>query len=117
MYIFGPFLQRDPGAHDGSGKRIANSSSSRLALAAFVLPNRPIDPRTPIASFAVPLEALESAAGLNLFPAVVDGPKKEAGARVESHDVSFGLGPSTYSYRISKRETFRKIRSAVVALQ
>ena len=33
------------------------------ALGAFVMPNAPIDPETPLSAFAVPLDALESAAG------------------------------------------------------
>ncbi len=32
-------------------------------MGAFVMPNGPIDPETPLASFAVPLGALEEVAG------------------------------------------------------
>lgn len=35
---------------------------------AFVLPNAPINPETPLAAFTVPLSALEEAAGVNFFP-------------------------------------------------
>lgn len=35
----------------------------RAAVGAFVMPNSPIDPETPLASFAVPLGALEEVAG------------------------------------------------------
>jgi DNA/RNA endonuclease G (NUC1) len=35
----------------------------RAAVGAFVMPNAPIDPQTPVSAYAVPLEALESVAG------------------------------------------------------
>ena len=37
-------------------------------VGAFVMPNAPIPAGTPLASFAVPLEALEQVAGLIFFP-------------------------------------------------
>lgn len=44
-----------------------NSSGShgrhQAAVGAFVMPNAPIDPQTPVTAFAVPLEALETVAG------------------------------------------------------
>jgi hypothetical protein len=34
-----------------------------MAVAAFVMPNAPIDPKTPLSAFVVPLEPLEAVAG------------------------------------------------------
>jgi endonuclease G len=47
-----------------------NSTDSRetSVFGAFVLPNSPINPATPLAAFTVPLSALEEAAGVNFFP-------------------------------------------------
>eukprot|EP00879_Flechtneria_rotunda_P033690 GHRR01037364.1.p1 GENE.GHRR01037364.1~~GHRR01037364.1.p1 ORF type:complete len:235 (+),score=39.26 GHRR01037364.1:187-891(+) len=53
---------------------LAENSSSRhgthqAAVGAFVMPNAPIDPQTPVTAFAVPLEALESVSGVcNTLP-------------------------------------------------
>ena len=41
--------------------------SARVSAAAFVLPNAPIPPETPLETFAVPLAKLEAAAGLTFF--------------------------------------------------
>jgi endonuclease G len=46
-------------AENSSGKH----GDHRAAVGAFVMPNAPIDPQTPVTAFAVPLEALESVAG------------------------------------------------------
>lgn len=46
-------------AENSSGKHGQHSA----AVGAFVMPNAPIDPQTPVTAFAVPLEALESVAG------------------------------------------------------
>lgn len=40
----------------------------QTVVGAFVMPNAPIEPDMPLTSFAVPLEALESASGLRFFP-------------------------------------------------
>lgn len=40
---------------------------SRTGVAAFVMPNAIIDPKTPLSAFVVPLEALEAAAGKGLM--------------------------------------------------
>lgn len=40
------------------------SLGPQVAIGAFVMPNKPIDPNAPLTSFAVPLERLESVAGL-----------------------------------------------------
>lgn len=39
------------------------SGGKRAAVGAFVMPNQPIDPDTPLASFAVPISSLEEVAG------------------------------------------------------
>lgn len=41
------------------------------------MPNAPIPPDLPLTSFAVPLEALESAAGLHFFPGLISHQKRE----------------------------------------
>ncbi|PRW44603.1 mitochondrial nuclease [Chlorella sorokiniana] len=50
----------------------------RAAVGAFVMPNSPIDPETPLASFAVPLGALEEVAGLKFFPGYLSDSRREA---------------------------------------
>ena len=50
------------------GARDARKTAlSPTVAAAFVLPNAPIPPETPLETFAVPLAELEAAAGLNFF--------------------------------------------------
>ncbi len=44
---------------DGRGE----GGGGRVGVGAFVMPNAPIDPRIPLAAFAVPLEPLEALAG------------------------------------------------------
>ncbi len=44
-------------------KTAASSGDNRTGVAAFVMPNAPIDPKTPLSAFVVPLEALEAASG------------------------------------------------------
>ena len=46
-------------ADNGSGKHGPHSA----AVGAFVMPNSPIDPGTPLTAFAVPLDALEAVSG------------------------------------------------------
>ena len=46
----------------------SSRSAPRAIVGAFVMPNRPIDPTTPLAAFAVPLSALEEVAGTHFFP-------------------------------------------------
>jgi DNA/RNA endonuclease G (NUC1) len=50
-----------------SEKRSPSKRSARVSAAAFVLPNAPIPPETPLETFAVPLAKLEAAAGLTFF--------------------------------------------------
>jgi endonuclease G, mitochondrial len=47
-------------------------------LGAFVLPNTPIDPKTPLASFAVPVSALEEVVGISFFPKFLEKEKRLA---------------------------------------
>ncbi|KAG8889157.1 nuclease [Tulasnella sp. 332] len=52
-------------------------SIQELSLGAFVLPNAPIADNTPLTSFAVPVEAVERAAGLTLFSDAVKNSSKQ----------------------------------------
>lgn len=52
--------------------------AKQTVVGAFVCPNAPIDPDMPLTSFAVPLEALESASGLHFFPDYLTPPKRQA---------------------------------------
>lgn len=55
---------------------MVDSAGLATAAAAFVLPNQPIDPATPLTRFAVPLAAVESVSGLVFFPALLSGDDK-----------------------------------------
>eukprot|EP00879_Flechtneria_rotunda_P013643 GHRR01014251.1.p1 GENE.GHRR01014251.1~~GHRR01014251.1.p1 ORF type:complete len:441 (+),score=151.04 GHRR01014251.1:1605-2927(+) len=62
---------------------LAENSSSRhgthqAAVGAFVMPNAPIDPQTPVTAFAVPLEALESVSGAKFFPGFISDRRRIA---------------------------------------
>lgn len=61
-------------AENSSGKHGQHSA----AVGAFVMPNAPIDPQTPVTAFAVPLEALESVAGAKFFPGFVNDKRRAA---------------------------------------
>ena len=55
------------------------SGERQTAMAAFAMPNRPIDPATPLTSFVVPLEFLESVTGIEFFPgALAEGRQRNA---------------------------------------
>ena len=53
------------------GPEGGGDAAPEVAIAAFVMPNAPIDPETPLTAFAVPLEPLEAVSGM---PTVVFGP-------------------------------------------
>lgn len=65
---------------------VVDEADAPLGVAAFVLPNAPVAADAPLASFAVPLAALESAAGLELFrgllPHPASWPENAASARI-----------------------------------
>lgn len=61
-------------ADASSGKH----GSQQKAVGAFVMPNAPIDPKTPLTAFCVPLEALEAASGVKFFPAYLDDKRRQA---------------------------------------
>ncbi len=46
-------------ADNSSGKK----GAAQTAVGAFVMPNAPIDPKTPLSAFVVPLEGLEDVVG------------------------------------------------------
>lgn len=48
-----------------------------LSISAFVLPNAPIDNRTPLRSFEVPVDALEKSSGLTFLQNVPENKKKQ----------------------------------------
>ena len=54
------------------------TSEKHLALSAFAMPNRPIDPSTPLTSFVVPLEFLEGVTGIQFFPNILDDRRRRA---------------------------------------
>ncbi|PSC75639.1 Mitochondrial nuclease [Micractinium conductrix] len=54
------------------------SGGRRAAVGAFVMPNAAIDPEVPLASFAVPIGALEEVAGLRFFPGYLSDVRREA---------------------------------------
>ena len=47
-------------------------NGQRLVVGAFVMPNEPIAPATPLPAFAVPVASLEQVSGLRFFPAMGD---------------------------------------------
>ena len=48
-----------------------DNGDGRVAVGAFAMPNRKIPHNTPLASFAVPLELLESLTGIEFFPRAI----------------------------------------------
>lgn len=67
----------------------------RLAVGAFAMPNRKIAADTPLASFAVPLELLESLTGIEFFPrAVTDSQRRALDA------AAAGLSRSLYDFLV-----------------
>ena len=50
----------------------------QVDVGAFVMPNEDIDPDTPLKSFVVPLEALETVAGLKFFPKTLTAAKRQS---------------------------------------
>lgn len=50
----------------------SDKRGDRRFVASFVMPNDRIDPGMPLTAFTVPLENLETAAGLRFFPGVLD---------------------------------------------
>ena len=57
-----------------SSKRNTNNSQEKrtYSVAAFVIPNAYIDPATPLASFLVPIDALESVAGVKFHKYLIN---------------------------------------------
>eukprot|EP00798_Chlamydomonas_sp_ICE-L_P018519 gene18519-25022_t len=54
-----------------------NKGAGSVGVGAFVMPNAPIDPSTPMTAFTVPLEALEATAGTKFFPGLLDDKKRK----------------------------------------
>lgn len=56
----------------------SDSKRPRYAVAAFAIPNRPIEPSTPLTSFVVPLDFLESLTGIEFFPSLLTAERRIA---------------------------------------
>eukprot|EP00798_Chlamydomonas_sp_ICE-L_P017419 gene17419-23721_t len=63
------------GVHSKKGKEAGGRT--QMAVGAFVLPNAPIDPSTPLSAFVVPLGDLEAAAGAKFFPDLLTEDKRK----------------------------------------
>ena len=50
----------------------------QVDVGAFVMPNEEIDPDTPLTAFVVPLDALETVAGLKFFPETLTAAKRQS---------------------------------------
>eukprot|EP00892_Ulva_mutabilis_P003598 jgi/Ulvmu1/160/UM001_0164.1 len=66
----------------------SESGGSKLSVGAFAMPNRPIPPNTPLTSFCVPLDMLESLTGIEFFP----------GALTERQRSSIDLAATDWRY-------------------
>jgi len=90
-----------------------------LAAAAFCLPNSPMDPAAPLSSFAVPLEALESASGLVFFPSLLTAEAKAHLDGQRTHQRTGGAGravPLAANFaRVMAPEWHRAVASAAAA--
>lgn len=62
----------------------AGAGPRRRAVAAWVMPNRPIDEQLPLSAYQVPLEEVEARGGLELFPALDRGSADDLGALPEA---------------------------------
>ena len=57
---------------------VVPAAQDAALVGAFVVPNAPIPPDVPIEDFAVPLRALEAAAGFSFFDSFLNGPRRRA---------------------------------------
>jgi endonuclease G, mitochondrial len=55
-----------------------SSRTPRFSVAAFAIPNRPIEAQTPVTSFVVPLDFLESVTGIEFFPQLLTADRRVA---------------------------------------
>ncbi|CAK0783055.1 hypothetical protein CVIRNUC_006250 [Coccomyxa viridis] len=62
----------------------------QVALGAFVLPNAPVQPDTPLTAFSVPVESLEEAAGLEFFPGYLSAERRASDDRAAIEYQSLG---------------------------
>ncbi|KAJ9507830.1 hypothetical protein QJQ45_019267 [Haematococcus lacustris] len=91
-------LQSDA-ASGGSGSSSSSSSAvssplrseKDMAVAAFVLPNAPIDPHTPLSAFVVPLEPLEAVAGTRFFPELLTEARRQVLSEAAQEWRQYGL--------------------------
>jgi len=57
---------------------LAERREGGTAVGAFVLPNAPIDPKTPLLAYAMPVEIVESVTGIRFFPDVLSDGRRQA---------------------------------------
>ena len=60
------------------GSKEDGSGGSTVIVGAFVMPNARIDPKTPLAAFAVPVSSLEEAAGIQFYPEYLNKERRQA---------------------------------------
>ena len=60
------------------GEKRNGTPDDVAVIGAFVIPNMPIDPKTPLASFTVPVSALEEVTGISFFPKFLKKEKRLA---------------------------------------
>lgn len=74
-----------------------DKGSKQVAVGAFAMPNRPIAWDTPLASFAVPLELLESLTGIEFFPrALSDSQRRSIDAAAAGMTLLSPTGSSVF---------------------
>lgn len=54
------------------------AGNTTAAVGAFVMPNAPIDPKTPLLAFAMPVEVVESVTGVKFFPGYLSDSRRAA---------------------------------------
>jgi endonuclease G len=62
----------------GEVRPAQGGAPARVAIGAFVMPNQPIEPDAPLASFVVPISALEDVSGIQFFPKYLNHGERRA---------------------------------------
>ena len=62
----------------GEVRPAKGGAPARVAVGAFVMPNQPIEPDAPLASFVVPISALEDVSGMQFFPKYLSHEERRA---------------------------------------
>jgi endonuclease G, mitochondrial len=96
------------GDNSSSSDNSSSTSDTDAALvAAFVLPNAPIPPGTPLTDFLVPLSSLEAAGGLTLFSGDLDEGARDA---VDAEAVAVATGGGGGGVVAAAAATLRQLR-------